>query len=73
MKGLIMWAIFDHPSDYPNYYVARSYIVRDAGIQVIGGKLFKKIGEARSFMMYNGLVCMGRSQDDHPKLLEVWF
>lgn len=70
---LPMWTVYDHPSDYPNNYVARQVLIWKDGSQtspqfMIGPDL-KMIREQ---LMMMGLTCIGRQPGDDPVIVEVW-
>lgn len=69
-----MYAIYDHPADYPEHFVVRE--LRLAGTtQVFGGfALFKDLLSARLWMLVNepDMVCLARSPEDDPVIVETW-
>jgi hypothetical protein len=72
-EPLIMWTIFDHPSDYPNNFVARECHVMQDGKRVWGSfMLCPHIEPIREQMRLAGLTCIGRQPEDDPVIIEVW-
>ena len=73
MPGILsMWTIYNHPADYPNYFVARRWEVQagkespttDVLLDVDLDKLRAKLPP--------GLYCLPRFQGDDPVIMEVW-
>ena len=63
------WVIYDHPEDYPDYYVARQW--KDQ--EVCAGLMFSdRLDEVRSFLRNLGLAPFTRSCEDDTKILEIW-
>jgi hypothetical protein len=73
MTGLIMWAVYDHPTDFPAEYVARRFLVDSDGplptSQVLTSNDLDCLRDALQDM---GLVCLTRSEGDDPKIVETW-
>ena len=72
-KEMVMWTIYDHPSDYPNSFVLREWLVLPDGQQPTGIVIRCDVIEPlRKQMLEAGLVCIPRSVDDDPKIVESW-
>ena len=69
MSTLPMWVIYDHPSDWPDWYVAREWIGEQPGSCVT---LERDLERLRDRMRRMGLVCLARFEQDDPKILETW-
>jgi hypothetical protein len=73
---LIMWTIYDRPSDYPEWFVARKFEITGQG-PVTGDSVIwgKTLTEAR-YMIYlvdpNASACLPRYDNDHPNVVETW-
>jgi hypothetical protein len=71
---LNMWTVYDHPSDFPESYVARRFEVGGRHLQpfattdIIQGEL----SIIREGFRQCGLTCLVRSDGDDPKIMEVW-
>ena len=63
------WAIYDHPSDYPNTYVARMYHGPQRTDTVLTAA---SLSFLRKQMLGMGLTCIPRSPDDYPEIVEMW-
>lgn len=71
MNGIpVMWVVYDHPSDFPNKYVARKR--DDLGIPTNDIIVTTTLDEMRSMMTMKGLTCITRSEDDDPVIVETW-
>lgn len=71
--ALPMWIVYDHPSDYPDGFIARLHMIARGGPIITdetleGGTL----EDVREQIPY-GLTCMTRSEDDDPVIVETWF
>jgi hypothetical protein len=70
---LPIWVVYDHPSDYPEQYVARQHIVSGDGDRPTGSFVATKVlDDIRELMIKLGLVCITRSDEDDPVILETW-
>lgn len=66
---LFMWTIYDHPTDYPDDYVARRFIMDRPTSKVM---LSKDIEELREAFRTRGLMVIPRAENDDSKIVEVW-
>lgn len=70
---LTIWAIYRHPSDYPDSWVLRGHeVLRRRGVQpqnvcFVG----RTLDEIRS-KVPPGTRCIGRQPEDHPVIHECW-
>lgn len=71
-EGLPMWTVYDHPTDYPNEFVARKSIVTN--VVYMTDELLRQddLEELRKDLAGRGLICMQRSPEDDAKIVEVW-
>jgi hypothetical protein len=71
---LALWTVFDHPTDYPDKFVARRFEVDGYGVKPTGSIIIMndldKLREMLEFEMH--LTCLTRSPQDDPKIVEVW-
>lgn len=73
MSDLPMWVVYDHPTDYPDHYVARQHVVGLSGIESTDRVMqAKTLDSIRTAMTNQGLACITRSDNDDPKIVEVW-
>lgn len=72
-EPLPMWTIYDHPSDYPNNFVARQIMVyRDGSQTTTQIMICPHLYILREEMVVRGLTCIGRQSQDDPVIVEVW-
>jgi hypothetical protein len=69
---LPMWTVYDHPSDFPDYFVARKFFtlpeVAPSGDVVTALSLER----LRAVFQRMGLVCLARNVEDDPCIVETW-
>jgi len=63
------WVVFDHPTDFPDIFIARLFHGEAPTNAVIKGDT---LADVRALIPH-GLVCLTRSPDDDPKIVECWF
>jgi hypothetical protein len=67
--GLPIWVLYDHPTDWPDWYVARLFVNETR----TGNMLFcRNIEPLRDEMVRRGLVPMMRAISDDPVIMETW-
>lgn len=75
-NALQLWTIYDHPLDYPDFWVVRrSFGVPDEHGEPIFDvvpRLASSLAEARSFVPW-GRYRQPREEADDPFIVEVWF
>lgn len=70
MSGqLEIWAVYERPTDYPDYFVARKFVGENPTDEVLWAYSLKDV---RQLMQRMGLVSIGRSHNDDPVIVEVW-
>jgi hypothetical protein len=70
---LPMWVVYDHPSDYPEQYVARQHVVGVAGDTSTDRLMAaESLDNIRAALANLGLVCLTRNPQDDPVIVEVW-
>jgi len=72
-EALSMWTIYDRPTDYPCFFVARLSYVGPSGVPFTTPTVLVANGldELRE-MLPEGLTCIDRSIDDPAQIVEVW-
>jgi hypothetical protein len=74
MNILAMWTVYDHPTDYPNTFVARRFDIDGNGAtptaSIIVAPDLTTLRDILAFQM--GLTCLTRSPGDDPKIVETW-
>lgn len=72
---LPMWTVYDHPLDYPSGYIARKWIVAPDHSEPIRTNevvTHTDLYELRELMINRGLMCLARSPEDDPAIVETW-
>jgi len=70
---LSIWVVYDHPSDMPDYYVARRWEVRGSHSGPTDDVLTAPtLGALRSFLVRFGLYRLDRNEGDDAKIVESW-
>jgi hypothetical protein len=70
---LPMWVVYDHPSDYPEHYVARQHIVGIDGEEPTDRMMASfTLDSIRTELADLGLICVTRSEGDDPVIVETW-
>jgi hypothetical protein len=72
-RQLWLWAIYEHPKDYPGKYVVRRCVVVPEGPRhaLIPDLVCDTLEEARGGMP-PGLFNLGRKEADDPVIVETW-
>lgn len=72
MSHLSMWTIYHGTSDYPELYVTREFkITMEGPIPEQVCSLSSDLEHARKHVP-EGCVCIGRSPEDDPTIVETW-
>jgi hypothetical protein len=66
---LAIWVVYDHPRDWPNYFVARQWLGETATGNMI---LHTDLEQLRDMLEGLGLVHLDRMEGDDPVILETW-
>ena len=72
---LTMWTIYDHPVDWPDWYVAREFTISGGPDDPVASDsvlLHRHLEPIRDFLRRKGLVCLMRNPEDHPNVVETW-
>lgn len=68
-----IWVVYDHPTDYPDHFVARAHRVGVDGqrptSKLIAAPTLESI---RTSMVNLGLTCVQRNEEDDPVIVECW-
>lgn len=74
----IQFVIYDHPSDFPENFVVRRWLISggEDGIRIVHDETWicSTLAEAREIVAteFPGGYCLGRQADDDPVIVEVW-
>jgi hypothetical protein len=70
---LVMWTVTDHPTDLPDWYVARkTLVVPGATVMTNDVRKTSTLDELREQLARMGLTPIARDPKDDPKIVEVW-
>lgn len=69
-----MWTVYKRPRDYHDHFVARKFsmITGRATDEVLVRDSLHSVRHAVAERMDNGGVCIERSPDDAPVIVETW-
>ena len=71
-EALEMYVIYQHPKDFPNYYVARLWKVNaDGPVATQKYRVAATLDEVRGFVPF-GKVRIERDPNDEPQIVEMW-
>jgi hypothetical protein len=65
-----MWVVYDKPTDYPTKFVARRFEGEKPTASIIITSDLETLRSILAFEMR--LVCLMRSPEDDPKIVETW-
>jgi hypothetical protein len=71
-EGLAMWTVYDHPTDYPNQFVARKFLVNSKEIVRTNDMFFADTLEEIRDLLPLGLTNLHRRVGDDPNIIETW-
>lgn len=66
---LALWTIYDHPTDHPDRFVARMFVLDKPTEHLLSSTSLDLL---RDVFDRAGLVCMTRAEDDDRKIVETW-
>jgi hypothetical protein len=66
---LSLWTIYDHPTDYPDNFVAREFLLDKPTDNVLIANSLEQLREA---FRRAGLCCITRHPSDDAKIVETW-
>jgi hypothetical protein len=69
---LVLWVVYDHPSDYPEDWVARQHVIGIAGSQPTDRTMIGSLESIRAALRRSGFVQIDRSETDDPVIVESW-
>lgn len=74
LSYLVIWTIYDKPSDYPEGFIARMHVAsrKEANSGPTTATISAPtLNEVRA-QLPPGLVCLGRNSCDEPQIVESW-
>jgi hypothetical protein len=69
VTDLSIWVVYDHPSDFPDHYVARLWEGETPTSVVL---IHRDLERLRERLERLGLVHLDRMEGDDPVVLETW-
>jgi hypothetical protein len=66
---LVMWTVYERPTDYPNEFVARRFLGEAPTAELERADTLEELQERLS---EKGLTWMDRSPNDDPRIVGVW-
>lgn len=69
---LLIWTVYDHPLDFPDWFVARPHIIRPKTSGPLPMHLMARDLNVLRAMLPDGLTRLKRDPNDDPFILEVW-
>lgn len=70
---MTIWTIYDHPTDYPDDFVARRWEVTGEGTAPTDELLTcNRLDAIQTILRGFGFVRLPRAEHDDPKILETW-
>jgi hypothetical protein len=71
-RCLHMWTVYDHPSDYPDGYIARLFIIDSRNPRATSVSVTAPTLEEVRKLLPPGLYRLHRSPEDEPQIVETW-
>jgi hypothetical protein len=71
-ERLPMWVIYDHPPGYPLFYVGVKWLTLPQPHATNDIIFANTLDDLRNTLERKGLVCLTRSPEDDPKIIETW-
>ncbi|MDW5418096.1 hypothetical protein R6242_16135 [Iodobacter sp. CM08] len=72
MTFLAVRTIYEHPTDYPDDYVARKSFVQDGAIKQTEEVFIEKTLEEVRSKLPSNLNKIARAPEDEPQIVECW-
>ena len=71
--ALTIWTVYDHPSDFPNGFIARRFEVDATGARPTDDVMRSAdLQPLRNILLDKGLTCLARNENDEPQIVESW-
>jgi hypothetical protein len=71
---LPIWVIYDHPADFPDWFIVRRQAPRADGTIELDARAygFADLENARTWLAQQGLTRLDRFPDDDSVIVETW-
>lgn len=71
--ALRIWTVYDHPTDFPEHYVARLFLVTGKGSEATTiTAINRDLKLLREQLERLGLTRLPRDPNDEPQIVESW-
>ena len=74
LRCVPVWAVYDHPTDYPDHFIARMHVARQDGTSspTMNALRTERLETIQNIMRRAGLTRLPRGEDDDAKIVETW-
>lgn len=69
---LVIWAVYEHPTDWPDWYVARKHVIEAGHTYPSDHVVMARTLEGVRKMLPPGLHRLPRAESDEPHIVESW-
>lgn len=69
MDKLVTWTVYDHPIDFPDFYIARKFEGVNPTKEFIKNK---SLIDLQVELIFKGCGRISRSPEDEPQIVEMW-
>lgn len=69
---MVQFVVYDHPSDWPDFYVARMFITDRTPMAQRELILHRELEPLQDYLAHMGLVKLMPDPTDDPTILEIW-
>jgi hypothetical protein len=66
---LAIWTVYDHPTDFPEVFVARKFVDEKPTQEIMTDKYLSNLRER---LAERGLMLLARDPSDDEKIVETW-
>jgi hypothetical protein len=71
-ERLPIWVVYDHPSDWPQFYVARLHYALPRPEPTGSVLMYRDLDPLREVLADMGCTKLDRFPEDDPAILETW-
>lgn len=73
VAGLAVWVVYDHPKDFPGFFVARKQVAHARQVEITDDSfMHESLAVIQHTLEHMGLVRIPRDPDDDPVIVESW-
>jgi hypothetical protein len=70
--GLAIWTVYDRPTDHPDGFIARMYVLERGASRPTDKTLKGELEDIRKIFWSAGLMKLSRQEGDEPQIVESW-